>query len=88
MIVDQHHRNHNYLRISLTDIVQPAVRLLHAGRGLSFMPGSRLMQPGEIEAIGRVFAQLGVSKNKAYRRRTAGEEGLQRYTCNGWLPYR
>jgi GTP 3',8-cyclase len=62
MIVDQHHRNHDYLRISLTDMCNLRCAYCMPDEDYPFMPGSRLMQPGEIEAISRVFAQLGVAK--------------------------
>lgn len=62
MIVDTHERNHNYLRISLTDLCNLRCAYCMPEEDYHFMPTQHLMQPAEIEAISRVFVGLGVNK--------------------------
>lgn len=62
MLFDQHHRIHNYLRISLTDNCNLRCSYCMPDEEYDFTPASRLMQADEIEAIARIFVQQGVNK--------------------------
>ena len=62
MLTDRFQRVHNYLRISLTDNCNLRCFYCMPDEEYDFTPASRLMQLGEIEAIAKVFVQLGVNK--------------------------
>jgi GTP 3',8-cyclase len=62
MIVDQFGRDHNYLRISLTDNCNLRCFYCMPEEEYEFTPASRLMQAGEIEAIAKIFVSQGVNK--------------------------
>lgn len=62
MIVDRFNRNHNYLRISLTDNCNLRCFYCMPEEDYTFTPASQLMQAGEIEALAKVFVDLGVTK--------------------------
>jgi GTP 3',8-cyclase len=62
MIVDNHNRIHNYLRISLTDNCNLRCFYCMPDDEYDFTPASKLMQANEIEAIAKIFVQLGVHK--------------------------
>jgi molybdenum cofactor biosynthesis protein A, bacterial len=62
MILDTHHRNHTYLRISLTDVCNLRCFYCMPDESYDFMHMKHLMQPPEIEEIARVFVGLGVTK--------------------------
>lgn len=62
MIVDNFGRNHNYLRISLTDNCNLRCFYCMPEEDYEFTPTSRLMQLEEIEAIAKIFVAEGVNK--------------------------
>lgn len=62
MIVDNHNRTHNYLRISLTDNCNLRCFYCMPDDEYDFTPASKLMQVDEIEQIAKIFVQLGVDK--------------------------
>lgn len=62
MIVDAFERNHNYLRISLTDRCNLRCAYCMPDEHYDFMPAEHLMQADEIEQIARVFVSMGVDK--------------------------
>lgn len=62
MIVDQFGRDHNYLRISLTDNCNLRCFYCMPEEEYEFTPASRLMQVNEIETIAKIFVAQGVNK--------------------------
>lgn len=62
MITDSYNRVHDYLRISLTDNCNLRCFYCMPEEEYVFTPASRLMQAPEIEAIAKVFVQMGVTK--------------------------
>ncbi len=62
MIVDSFGRDHNYLRISLTDNCNLRCFYCMPEEDYEFTPASRLMQLEEIEAIAKIFVAQGVNK--------------------------
>src|SRR5687767_13985473 len=60
MIIDSYNRIHNYLRISLTDNCNLRCFYCMPEEDYEFTPASRLMQLQEIEALGKIFVELGV----------------------------
>ena len=62
MLQDAHHRNHNYLRISLTDNCNLRCFYCMPEESYSFLPNNRLMQPDEIFSIAKIFVQQGINK--------------------------
>ena len=62
MIIDKYNRVHNYLRISLTDNCNLRCFYCMPEEDYEFTPASGLMQADEIEALARIFVDLGVNK--------------------------
>ena len=62
MILDSFGRNHNYLRISLTDNCNLRCFYCMPEEEYEFTPASKLMQAEEIEAISKIFVAQGVNK--------------------------
>ncbi|MEO5889428.1 MAG: GTP 3',8-cyclase MoaA [Ferruginibacter sp.] len=62
MILDSFGRDHNYLRISLTDNCNLRCFYCMPEEDYEFTPASRLMQFDEIEAIAKIFVEEGVNK--------------------------
>ena len=62
MIIDQHKRVHNYLRISLTDNCNFRCFYCMPEEDYEFTPPSKLMQAYEIETLAKIFIQQGVNK--------------------------
>lgn len=62
MLIDQHHRIHDYLRISLTDNCNLRCFYCMPNEDYHFMPHQQLMQPDEIFKIAKTFVDLGVKK--------------------------
>ncbi|MHB1179219.1 MAG: GTP 3',8-cyclase MoaA [Daejeonella sp.] len=62
MLIDSFARAHNYLRISLTDNCNLRCFYCMPEENYEFTPASRLMQPGEIESLARIFVENGVDK--------------------------
>ncbi len=62
MLKDSYGRSHDYLRISLTDVCNFRCQYCIPEENTKFMPSSKLMQADEIDAIAKVFVDLGVSK--------------------------
>jgi GTP 3',8-cyclase len=62
MIIDKYNRVHDYLRISLTDNCNLRCFYCMPEEDYEFTPASRLMQLHEIEAISKLFVDLGVKK--------------------------
>jgi len=61
-MVDSFGRDHNYLRISLTDNCNLRCFYCMPEEDYEFTPASRLMQLDEIEAIAKIFVGEGVNK--------------------------
>lgn len=62
MIEDSFGRIHDYLRISLTDNCNFRCFYCMPDEDYDFTPASRLMQPGEIVALAKIFIEQGVKK--------------------------
>lgn len=62
MLTDQFGRNHNYLRISLTDNCNLRCFYCMPEENYDFTPKSKLMQVDEIDTIAKLFVQHGVNK--------------------------
>lgn len=62
MLIDQHQRIHDYLRISLTDNCNLRCFYCMPNEDYHFMPHQQLMQPNEIYSIAKTFVDLGVKK--------------------------
>src|SRR5688572_10142497 len=62
MIIDRYNRVHNYLRISLTDNCNLRCFYCMPEEDYEFTPASRLMQAHEIEALSKIFVEMGVTK--------------------------
>jgi len=77
MIVDSFGRDHNYLRISLTDNCNLRCFYCMPEEDYEFTPASKLMQLDEIEAIAKIFVAQGVNKI-----RLTGGEPLVRKDAN------
>jgi len=77
MILDSFGRDHNYLRISLTDNCNLRCFYCMPEEDYEFTPASRLMQFDEIEAIAKIFVAEGVNKI-----RLTGGEPLVRKDAN------
>ena len=73
MLYDNFGRQHDYLRISLTDVCNFRCQYCMPDENIRFMPSTKLMQSDEIDTIAGVFVKLGVTKI-----RLTGGEPLQR----------
>lgn len=62
MLIDNHHRTHNYLRISLTDNCNLRCFYCMPEEDYHFMPNQQLMQAEEIIQIAKIFVDQGVTK--------------------------
>lgn len=62
MLKDSFERQHNYLRISLTDMCNFRCQYCIPDEGAHFLPSSNLMQAHEIDAIAASFVKMGVNK--------------------------
>ena len=62
MLIDDHKRLHNYLRISLTDSCNFRCQYCMPDENIQCLPNKHLMQVDEIEQIARTFVDLGVNK--------------------------
>jgi cyclic pyranopterin phosphate synthase len=62
MLKDTFGRQHDYLRISLTDVCNFRCTYCMPNENIRFMPAANLMQAEEIDAIASVFVKLGVKK--------------------------
>jgi GTP 3',8-cyclase len=62
MIKDRFGRNHNYLRISLTDNCNLRCHYCMPEEDYTFTPQAKLMQPEEIEQLAMLFVKEGVTK--------------------------
>lgn len=62
MLKDKHNRNHNYLRISLTEKCNLRCAYCMPAEGIPLLPSARLMQADEVFAIAKTFVDLGVDK--------------------------
>lgn len=62
MLIDQHKRIHNYLRISLTDSCNFRCAYCMPNEQIECLPNSHLMSTDEIEKIAQTFVDLGVKK--------------------------
>ncbi len=62
MLIDNHHRTHNYLRISLTDNCNLRCFYCMPEEDYHFMPNQQLMQAEEIVEIAKLFVEQGVNK--------------------------
>lgn len=62
MLIDTHHRTHNYLRISLTDACNFRCFYCMPNEEVEVSPSSKLMSKEEIVAFAKTFVSLGVTK--------------------------
>lgn len=74
MLVDSFHRQHDYLRISLTDNCNFRCTYCMPNEDIVCMPNTRLMQVEEIYEIAKVFIGMGVNKIRL----TGGEPLLRK----------
>ncbi len=72
-IVDRYGRTFTYLRVSVTDFVQSALRVLHAGGGMQWLPREEILSFEEIVTVIEAAAAVGV-----YKIRLTGGEPLVR----------
>jgi len=61
-IIDTFGRKHTYLRISLTDKCNLRCTYCMPQEDMQFMPTKWLMQADEIEALAKIFVEMGVNK--------------------------
>lgn len=78
MLLDSFGRNHNYLRISLTDNCNFRCFYCMPEDEYDFTPPSRLMQKNEIFELAKIFVNAGVNKirltgGEPFMRKDAGE---------------
>ncbi|RZJ73034.1 GTP 3',8-cyclase MoaA [Flavobacterium sp.] len=62
MLKDTFGRNHDYLRISLTDNCNLRCFYCMPEEDYAFAPAAKLMQPDEIEQLAKIFVENGVRK--------------------------
>ncbi|GAA4730660.1 GTP 3',8-cyclase MoaA [Flavisolibacter ginsenosidimutans] len=62
MLLDGFNRQHNYLRISLTDKCNMRCFYCMPEEDYDFMPSEQLMQATEVESLAKIFVSLGVEK--------------------------
>lgn len=62
MLLDGFNRQHNYLRISLTDKCNMRCFYCMPEEDYDFMPSSNLMQASEVAILAKTFVHLGVDK--------------------------
>ncbi len=62
MLVDKHHRIHNYLRISLTDACNFRCFYCMPNEEVEVTPMGKLMSKDEIYEFAKIFVSLGVNK--------------------------
>lgn len=62
IIQDQHNRNHDYLRISLTEKCNMRCTYCMPADGIPLLPNKSLMQADEVLAIAKTFVKMGVTK--------------------------
>lgn len=74
MLVDQYHRIHDYLRISVTDNCNFRCTYCMPNENMSFLKQQFLMTPDEIFSISKTFVDLGVNKIRL----TGGEPLLRK----------
>lgn len=77
-LIDAFGRNHDYLRISLTDACNLRCMYCMPNEKVLVTPSSKLMQVEEIESMAKVFVELGVKKI-----RLTGGEPLLRKDAKG-----
>ena len=74
MIIDGYRRVHDYLRISLTDHCNLRCAYCMPNEEYDFTPDDRLMSTSDIEALSRIFVEMGVKKIRL----TGGEPLLRK----------
>jgi molybdenum cofactor biosynthesis protein A len=74
MLIDNFHRIHNYLRISLTDQCNFRCTYCMPHENMQFMPKKNLMQRNEILELAKIFIDLGINKIRL----TGGEPLLRK----------
>lgn len=62
MLIDQHNRIHDYLRISLTDSCNFRCAYCMPNEEIEVLPQSRLMSTEEIDQIAGIFVEQGIKK--------------------------
>ena len=62
MIRDQYSRNHNYLRISLTEKCNLRCTYCMPADGIPLLPSAKLMSADEVFSIAQMFVEHGVNK--------------------------
>jgi len=62
LLQDTHHRNHSYLRISITEKCNLRCTYCMPAEGIALTPRPHLMTEDEIVAIAQTFVDLGVTK--------------------------
>lgn len=62
MLIDEHNRVHDYLRISLTDHCNLRCFYCMPEEDYAFMPNKQLMQTNELIALAKIFVDQGVKK--------------------------
>ncbi|MCA9842569.1 MAG: GTP 3',8-cyclase MoaA [Cyanobacteria bacterium HKST-UBA03] len=72
-LLDQHNRQHNYLRISVTDRCSLRCTYCMPAEGIDWKPRQALLNYEEIIRLAKVFVELGVNKIRL----TGGEPSLR-----------
>ena len=62
MLLDRFGRNHDYLRMSLTDKCNLRCLYCMPNEHYDWLPKPALMQPDEIEALAKIFVEFGITK--------------------------
>jgi molybdenum cofactor biosynthesis protein A len=78
MLVDQHYRVHNYLRISLTERCNLRCKYCMPAEGISLRDKSHFMTSEEIVEMAKIFVGLGVNKIRI----TGGEPLIKKDIAN------
>lgn len=78
MLIDEHNRVHDYLRISLTDHCNLRCFYCMPEEDYAFMPNQQLMQTHELIALAKIFVDQGVKKIRL----TGGEPLVRKDAAN------
>ena len=62
MLIDNHNRNINYLRLAVTDRCNLRCNYCMPSEGIAFAKKDELMSIGELSKIGDVLVQMGIDK--------------------------
>jgi GTP 3',8-cyclase len=88
-LTDNHSRTINYLRLAITDRCNLRCRYCRPEKGVPFLPHGEILSFEELERLGRIFCDLGVTKvrvtgGEPFSRR-GGMDFLRRLRCTPGL---